>query len=817
MNPPPLVIKDEELREVLAGILASPDSVKKLLTVDKSCVLKVVELLQAESVAISTSDDEYRRLCMRCLRALVKKHRILPTSMFLKNIKCHGEHPVGGGGFSDIWKGSAGDQAVCLKVIRIHIEGDHQKRDKIYSTFCQEALLWTHLKHPNVLPFLGVNTELFPSRFCLISPWMANGDIISFLQQFPNHDRLKSIAEIAAGLDYLHSLYIVHGDIKGVNILVDESLQCRLADFGLAAATGESLNTTSNSGAIKGSLRWMAPEIYTSTQNESESDKRSRDVYAYACTIYEIMTGRPPFHHLLEVALIYHIMVLKMRPERPIDAWCPDNLWNLVERCWADDPKQRPRTVHLHAYLKKLLHLRDTGNENGSAMFLDDMYTEQVATTNDTVGADFTPSPPSPLRRATKNESLTAPTHALDSSVLEAVSDTNRVPEEELRKPDLKRTYSGNSVKIRQAEVSPSSFSKVKMLGKGHVGKVYLVREKSNGKLYAMKVLSKHEMIERKKIKRVLVEQEILATANHPFIVTLYHSFQSESYLYLCMEYCRGGEFFRALQKRPGKCLTEDEARFYAAEVTAALEYIHLIGFIYRDLKPENILLHESGHIMLSDFDLASRSPEPAGLPAVTWAKGGAVVGGKGEDIPLINTMSCTANFRTNSFVGTEEYISPEVIVGQGHTAVIDWWALGILIYEMIYATTPFKGAGRSDTFTNIRTMPVRFRDTAKVTSTCKDCITRLLDKNEQTRLGSKSGGSEVKRHKWFAKVNWGLLRNRKPPIIPYSSNTDVNAPEMKESVSLHLENDAGTDRKAEGHGHLFEGFPCVTLLHDGD
>jgi protein-serine/threonine kinase len=95
-------------------------------------------------------------------------------------------------------------------------------------------------------------------------------------------------------------------------------------------------------------------------------------------------------------------------------------------------------------------------------------------------------------------------------------------------------------------------------------------------------------MIERKKIKRALTEQEILATANHPFIVTLYHSFQSEGYLYFCMEYCSGGEFFRALQARPGKCLPEEGARFYAAEVVAALEYLHLMGFIYRDLKPES-------------------------------------------------------------------------------------------------------------------------------------------------------------------------------------------------------------------------------------
>src|SRR5882724_8698209 len=103
-----------------------------------------------------------------------------------------------------------------------------------------------------------------------------------------------------------------------------------------------------------------------------------------------------------------------------------------------------------------------------------------------------------------------------------------------------------------------------------------------------LSVLSKKEMIARKKIKRALTEQEILATSNHPFIVTLYHSFQSDEYLYFCMEYCMGGEFFRALQSRPGKCLVEDDARFYAAEVTAALEYLHLMGFIYRDLKPES-------------------------------------------------------------------------------------------------------------------------------------------------------------------------------------------------------------------------------------
>jgi protein-serine/threonine kinase len=191
--------------------------------------------------------------------------------------------------------------------------------------------------------------------------------------------------------------------------------------------------------------------------------------------------------------------------------------------------------------------------------------------------------------------------------------------------------------------------------------------QSSQFNILLLTVLSKKEMITRKKIKRALAEQEILATAHHPFIVTLYHSFQSEEYLYFCMEYCSGGEFFRALQNLPNKRLEEDHARFYTAEVVAALEYLHLLGFIYRDLKPESahsptslisidlhcgvpfvdILLHASGHIMLSDFDLAKASGEPGGRPA-TIAQN-ALTG-----LPLVDTKSCTSHVRANSFVGTE-------------------------------------------------------------------------------------------------------------------------------------------------------------------
>ncbi|KAG8712153.1 hypothetical protein FRC08_014970 [Ceratobasidium sp. 394] len=397
----------------------------------------------------------------------------------------------------------------------------------------------------------------------------------------------------------------------------------------------------------------------------------------------------------------------------------------------------------------------------------------------------------------------------------------------------FRRTYSSNSIKIRSVEVAPSSFQKIKLLGRGDVGKVYLVREKKTDKLFAMKVLSKKEMIARKKIKRALAEQEILATANHPFIVTLYHSFQSDDYLYFCMEYCAGGEFFRALQTRPGKCLPEDDARFYAAEVTAALEYLHLMGFIYRDLKPENILLHQSGHIMLSDFDLAKQSGSPGGRAATIMQL-------EPNGVPLVDTKSCTANLRTNSFVGTEEYIAPEVIENSGHTSAVDWWTLGILIYEMICATTPFKGSNRNATFQNVMKLPVAYPENVRISPQGRDIIVRLLDKSEVTRLGSQSGASEVKQHKWFAKLNWGLLRNQRPPIQPAISRgiDAVNFRNMKESSSLDLDGskrtvpvpaspvpttpglfttEDGMEPPSNPMDDLFVGFSSVTLHYDGE
>lgn len=369
------------------------------------------------------------------------------------------------------------------------------------------------------------------------------------------------------------------------------------------------------------------------------------------------------------------------------------------------------------------------------------------------------------------------------------------------------RIYSHHSTKVTDAQVDQQCFEKIRLLGKGDVGKVFLVREKTSSRLYAMKILNKKEMIERNKIKRALAEREILATSNHPFIVTLYHSFQLQDSLYLCLEYCMGGEFFRALQTRESKTIDEEDAKFYAAEVTAALEYLHLSGFIYRDLKPENILLHQLGHIMLSDFDLSKQS----GLlknPEIQFNKA------HGSSSANIDTKACTDGFRTNSFVGTEEYIAPEVIKGKGHTSAVDWWTLGIFIYEMLYGTTPFKGKDRKGTFGNILKKDVRFLDTKNVSSQCKSLIRKLLIKDESKRLGSKMGASDIKNHLFFKNTQWALLRNQKPPMIPVL--TKANKREPREDLSQTQEEDIlSPPPSMNGQEDPFALFSSVSLHYN--
>lgn len=272
-------------------------------------------------------------------------------------------------------------------------------------------------------------------------------------------------------------------------------------------------------------------------------------------------------------------------------------------------------------------------------------------------------------------------------------------------------------------------FELLKVLGKGAFGEVYLGQHKESGKLYAIKVLKKKDVIEMDQLEHTKTEQKILSHVNHPFLVGLDFAFQTESRLYFVMEFMKGGELFTHMRRL--KRLTEPQAKFYSACIVVGLGHLHNSNFIYRDLKLENVLMDEFGYAKLTDFGLAK---------------------------------FLTNDKKALTFCGTPEYLSPEVILGRGHNRSADWWSLGVLIYEMIFGTPPFYSQKQDDMFKKIVRENFTFKQGVVVTDICKDFITRLLDKDPNTRLGSSMDSLEILSHPWFKEVDVSLLLAKKIP-----------------------------------------------------
>nr|AML77598.1 putative LOV domain-containing protein [Dipsacus asper] len=310
-------------------------------------------------------------------------------------------------------------------------------------------------------------------------------------------------------------------------------------------------------------------------------------------------------------------------------------------------------------------------------------------------------------------------------------------------------------------ELGLKHFKPIKPLGSGDTGSVHLVELCDSGEFFAMKAMDKGVMLNRNKVHRACAEREILDMLDHPFLPALYASFQTKTHVCLITDYCPGGELFLLLDRQPTKVLKEDAVRFFAAEVVVALEYLHCQGIIYRDLKPENVLIQSSGHVTLTDFDLScltSCKPQLL-IPEINEKKKNQ----KGQQNPIFMAEPMRAS---NSFVGTEEYIAPEIITGAGHTSAVDWWALGILLYEMLYGYTPFRGKTRQRTFASILQKDLKFPGSIQVSLQGKQLIYRLLHRDPKNRLGSREGANEIKRHPFFRGINWALIRCTSPPKL---------------------------------------------------
>ncbi|GMY36589.1 serine/threonine-protein kinase D6PKL2-like [Fagus crenata] len=368
------------------------------------------------------------------------------------------------------------------------------------------------------------------------------------------------------------------------------------------------------------------------------------------------------------------------------------------------------------------------------------------------------------------------------------------------------------AVRTRDGALGLGHFRLLKRLGCGDIGSVYLSELSGTKSYFAMKVMDKGSLASRKKLLRAQTEREILQSLDHPFLPTLYTHFETDKFSCLVMEYCPGGDLHSLRQRQPGKHFPEQAVKFYVAEVLLSLEYLHMLGIVYRDLKPENVLVREDGHIMLSDFDLSLRcavSPtlvktssmesdplrknpvycvqpaciEPSCIqpscvvpttcftPRLFSSKSKKDRKSKNEIgnqvSPLPELMAEPTDARSMSFVGTHEYLAPEIIKGEGHGSAVDWWTFGIFLYELLFGKTPFKGSGNRATLFNVVGQPLRFPESPVVSFAARDLIRGLLVKEPQHRLAYKRGATEIKQHPFFEGVNWALIRCATPPEIP--------------------------------------------------
>ncbi|KAI5662159.1 hypothetical protein M9H77_21482 [Catharanthus roseus] len=316
----------------------------------------------------------------------------------------------------------------------------------------------------------------------------------------------------------------------------------------------------------------------------------------------------------------------------------------------------------------------------------------------------------------------------------------------------------------------------LRLLGSGNLGRVFLCRLRDYDHAnFALKVVDR-DSLTSKKLSHVQIEAEILSSLDHPFLPTLYAHLEVSHYTCLLIDYCPNGDLHSLLRKQPGNRFSVDAVRFYAAEVLVALEYLHSLGIVYRDLKPENILIREDGHIMLSDFDLCFKSDIDPKLETRTLIQLGSNKYSRktscfGQDQQREETVTEFIAEPTTAFsrscVGTHEYLAPELVSGSGHGNGVDWWAFGVLIYELLYGTTPFKGGSKESTLRNIAsTKGVRFHVEDRENEEAMDLIEKLLVKDPRKRLGCASGATDIKRHPFFNGIKWPLILTYRPPEV---------------------------------------------------
>uniref|UniRef100_A0A7M4FJY9 non-specific serine/threonine protein kinase n=1 Tax=Crocodylus porosus TaxID=8502 RepID=A0A7M4FJY9_CROPO len=338
---------------------------------------------------------------------------------------------------------------------------------------------------------------------------------------------------------------------------------------------------------------------------------------------------------------------------------------------------------------------------------------------------------------------------------------------------------SNKSLKLRR-KPRESDFETIKLISNGAYGAVYFVRHKETRQRFAMKKINKQNLILRNQIQQAFVERDILTFAENPFVVSMYCSFETRRHLCMVMEYVEGGDC-ATLMKNMGP-LPVDMARMYFAETVLALEYLHNYGIVHRDLKPDNLLVTSMGHIKLTDFGLSK-----VGLMSLT------------TNLYEGHIEKDAREFLDKQVCGTPEYIAPEVILRQGYGKPVDWWAMGIILYEFLVGCVPFFGDTPEELFGQVISDEINWpeKDEAPPPD-AQDLITLLLRQNPLERLGT-GGAYEVKQHQFFRSLDWNSLLRQKAEFIPQlESEDDTSYFDTRSEKYHHMETEEEDDTNDE-------------------
>ena len=329
-------------------------------------------------------------------------------------------------------------------------------------------------------------------------------------------------------------------------------------------------------------------------------------------------------------------------------------------------------------------------------------------------------------------------------------------------------------------KLSYNDFELLKLLGRGSFGEVLLVRLKANKKLYAMKVLDKKMLKQRKQQIHTKTERDLMVKINCPFIVNIKSAFQDETKLYIVSEFLQGGDLFFHLHEKRYTVFPEIKARFYIMELVIALDFLHQNNMIYRDLKPENILLDSQGHVKLTDFGLSKIF--------------------ENEDD------------KAYTVCGTPQYLAPEILLRKGYDKAVDWWSLGCVLYEMLYCRLPFKF--KKGQKINLSMYKEKITFDKKISEEAQDLIKKLLIFDPKLRLGSGAdGGEKIKSHNFFKNINWQDVWDRKltPPFVPKLKNEQdlkyFDSSFTDESISSLLDKNSLKERS---FGSEYSGFSYI-------